>query len=85
MDEGLSRAVLEVFVRLYERDLVYRDKYMVNWCPHHQTALANDEVDHHHIPELLGRSPVGCGGPDEPSSNNRDLVAPHGVPSSLRA
>ena len=46
MDEGLSRAVLEVFVRLYERGLVYRDKYMVNWCPFHQTALANDEVDH---------------------------------------
>jgi len=46
MDEGLSRAVLEVFVRLYERGLVYRDKYMVNWCPFHRTALANDEVDH---------------------------------------
>ena len=46
MDEGLSRAVLEVFVRLYEKGLVYRDKYMVNWCPFHQTALANDEVDH---------------------------------------
>jgi len=46
MDEGLSRAVLDVFVRLYEKGLVYRDKYMVNWCPYHRTALANDEVDH---------------------------------------
>ncbi len=46
MDEGLSRAVREVFVRLYRKGLVYRDKYMVNWCPFHQTALANDEVEH---------------------------------------
>ena len=46
MDDGLSRAVRTVFVRLYEKGLVYRDKYMVNWCPFHRTALANDEVDH---------------------------------------
>ncbi len=46
MDEGLSRAVLEVFVRLYNKGLVYRDKFMINWCPYHRTALSNDEVDH---------------------------------------
>jgi len=46
MDEGLSRAVLEGFVRLYRKGLVYRDKYMVNWCPFHRTAISNDEVEH---------------------------------------
>ncbi|NQT87530.1 class I tRNA ligase family protein, partial [bacterium] len=46
MDEGLSHAVLDVFTRLYEKGLVYRGKYMVNWCPFHRTALANDEVEH---------------------------------------
>lgn len=46
MDEGLSNAVKEVFIRLFEKGLVYRGKYIVNWCPHHQTALSDDEVDH---------------------------------------
>ena len=45
MDEGLSRAVNEVFVRLYQKGLIYRGKYIVNWCPFHQTALSDDEVD----------------------------------------
>lgn len=46
MDEGLSKAVKEVFVKLYEKDLIYKGKYIINWCPHDKTALANDEVDH---------------------------------------
>ncbi len=46
MDEGLSKAVREVFVRLYERGLVYRGKYLVNWCCSCGTALADDEVEH---------------------------------------
>ncbi|MBI2619463.1 MAG: valine--tRNA ligase, partial [Ignavibacteriales bacterium] len=46
LDEGLSAAVREVFVRLYEKGLIYRGKYIVNWCPFHQTALSDDEVDH---------------------------------------
>ncbi|MCQ2604249.1 MAG: valine--tRNA ligase [Spirochaetia bacterium] len=46
MDEGLSKAVREVFVTLYERGLVYRGNYLVNWCPRCGTALADDEVDH---------------------------------------
>ncbi|MGD0591696.1 MAG: valine--tRNA ligase [Bacteroidota bacterium] len=46
MDEGLSNAVKEVFIRLFEKGLVYRGKYIVNWCPQHQTALSDDEVDH---------------------------------------
>ena len=46
MDEGLSKAVRKVFVKLYEDGLVYRGKYIVNWCPRCRTALADDEVEH---------------------------------------
>ncbi|MCL2763804.1 MAG: valine--tRNA ligase [Treponema sp.] len=46
MDEGLSRAVREVFVTLYERGLLYKGNYLVNWCTSCGTALADDEVEH---------------------------------------
>lgn len=46
MDEGLSRAVKEVFVRLYEEGLIYRGDYIINWCPRCHTALADIEVEH---------------------------------------
>jgi valyl-tRNA synthetase len=46
MDEGLSRAVREVFVRLYEEGLIYRGNYIINWCPRCTTALSDLEVDH---------------------------------------
>jgi valyl-tRNA synthetase len=46
MDEGLSRAVREVFVRLYEEGLIYRGDYIINWCPRCRTALADLEVEH---------------------------------------
>ncbi len=46
MDEGLSRAVREVFVRLYREGLIYKGDYIVNWCPRCHTALADDEVEH---------------------------------------
>jgi valyl-tRNA synthetase len=45
MDEGLSRAVREVFVRLYEDGLIYRGNRLINWCPKLQTALADEEVE----------------------------------------
>ncbi|MGH7390912.1 MAG: valine--tRNA ligase [Candidatus Rokuibacteriota bacterium] len=45
MDAGLSRAVREVFVRLYDEGLIYRDDYIVNWCPRCQTVLADLEVE----------------------------------------
>ncbi|ULQ60365.1 valine--tRNA ligase [Brucepastera parasyntrophica] len=46
LDEGLSRAVREVFVTLYERGLIYRGNYLINWCTSCGTALADDEVEH---------------------------------------
>lgn len=46
LDEGLNRAVREVFVQLHERDLIYRGEYLVNWCPNDQTALSDDEVEY---------------------------------------
>ena len=46
MDAGLSNAVQEVFVRLYEKGLIYKGKYIVNWCPKDHTALSDDEVNH---------------------------------------
>lgn len=46
MDEGLSKAVSKVFCDLYEKGLIYRGSYIVNWCPRCGTALADDETEH---------------------------------------
>lgn len=46
LDEGLSRAVREVFVRLHEEGLIYRDNRLINWCPRCHTALSDLEVEH---------------------------------------
>ncbi len=45
LDPGLSRAVREVFVRLYGKGLIYRGEYIINWCPRCLTALANEEAE----------------------------------------
>ena len=45
LDEGLSRAVRETFVQLYEQGLVYRGHYIINWCPRCLTALSNEEAE----------------------------------------
>lgn len=49
LDEGLSKAVREVFVRLYEEGLIYRGDYIINWCPRCQTALSDIEVEHEEV------------------------------------
>ncbi len=46
LDEGCSRAVREVFVRLYEKDLIYRGNRMVNWCPYCNTSISDAEVEY---------------------------------------
>lgn len=49
LDEGLSQAVREVFVKLYEKDLIYRGEYIINWDPATKTALSDIEVIHKEI------------------------------------
>jgi len=46
MDKGLSEAVMEAFVRLYDKGLIYRGNYIINWCPRCQTALSDEEAPH---------------------------------------
>lgn len=46
LDEGCSNAVKDVFVRLYEKDLIYRGNRMVNWCPHCNTSISDAEVEY---------------------------------------
>ncbi len=53
MDVGLSRAVREVFVRLFEEGLIYQGEYIVNWCPRCETALADIEVEYRELPGKL--------------------------------
>jgi valyl-tRNA synthetase len=68
MDENLSRAVREVFVRLYEEGLIYRGKYIVNWCPRCETAISDLEVKHEEVAgklweiryPVIGTAPEGA-------------------------
>ena len=49
MDEGLSEAVLKVFVQLYKEGLIYKDKRLVNWDPHFETAISDLEVENREV------------------------------------
>ena len=53
MDEGLSDAVLEVFIRLYNKGLIYKGDYIINWCPRCQTALSDEEAQHRDVDGML--------------------------------
>lgn len=53
MDEGCSEAVIEVFIKLYQRGLIYRDYYITNWCPKCQTTISDIEVEHQERPGHL--------------------------------
>ncbi len=46
LDEGCSKAVVEVFNRLYEKDLIYRGERLINWCPHCMTSISDAEVEY---------------------------------------
>lgn len=49
LDEGLSKAVIEAFIRLYEQGLIYRGNYLVNWCPASQSAVSDLEVENKEV------------------------------------
>ncbi len=71
LDEGLSQAVRTAFVRLYEKELIYRGTYLINWCPRCGTAISDLEVDHEEESSHLWhiRYPVideGWSGPQTP-------------------
>ncbi|MDD3904949.1 MAG: valine--tRNA ligase [Candidatus Omnitrophica bacterium] len=53
MDEGLSDAVVDVFIKLYEKGLIYRGNYIINWCPRCQTALSDEESQHRDVDGML--------------------------------
>jgi len=53
MDGGYSRAVIEVFTRLYDKGLIYRGNYIINWCPRCQTALSDEEAEHDELKGAL--------------------------------
>ncbi|WP_003544907.1 valine--tRNA ligase [Desulfotomaculum nigrificans] len=66
MDEGCSKAVQEVFIRLFEQGLIYRDYYITNWCPHCQTTISDIEVEHQDKPGQLYYIKYPCkDNPDE--------------------
>ncbi len=50
MDEGCSKAVREVFIRLYEKGLIYRGERIINWCPHCKTSISDAEVEYENQP-----------------------------------
>jgi valyl-tRNA synthetase len=64
LDEGLSRAVIEVFVSLHEKGLIYRDNRLINWCPRCHTALSDIEVEHEEVEGKLTyiKYPLADGG-----------------------
>jgi len=55
LDEDLSTAVREVFVRLYQKGLIYRGKYIINWCPRCLTALSNEEAEKEEVDGRIWR------------------------------
>ena len=76
LDEDLSRAVREVFVRLYEKGLIYRGHYIINWCPRCLTALSNEEaekeeVDGRHLAHPLSRWRTATGTSRSPPRGRR--------------
>ena len=64
LDEGLSRAVREAFVTLYDEGLIYRGHYIINWCPRCLTALSNEEAEKHETEGRIWhlRYPLAGGG-----------------------
>jgi len=65
LDDELSNAVTEVFLKLYEKGLIYRGNRIVNWCPQDQTSISDDEVEHKEIDSHLWHIRYKLKGSDE--------------------
>ncbi len=65
MDPNLARAVRKVFVQLYHEDLIYKGKYIINWCGRCHTALADDEVEHENKKDSIWHIAYKVVGSDE--------------------
>jgi valyl-tRNA synthetase len=78
MDEGLSKAVREAFVTLYERGLIYQGNYIIHWCPRCQTALSDEEAAHQEVQGALYhiKYPIaGSSGKNEKMGEDHIVVA----------
>ncbi len=76
LDDGLSDAVLEAFLRLYQDGLIYRGNYLVNWCPRCQSAISDLEVEHEEVEGKLYtfRYPLQDGGFLEVSTTRPETI-----------
>ncbi|MDP2940819.1 MAG: valine--tRNA ligase, partial [Candidatus Omnitrophota bacterium] len=81
MDEEYSKAVIEVFVRLYEKELIYRGNYIINWCPRCQTALSDEEAPHRELEGKLYyiRYPLGKSTVHSPQSVVKTKTTDYGL------
>jgi len=74
MDEGLSNAVKEVFIRLYEDGLIYKGDYIINWCPRCGTALSDEEAEHNEVEGMLYYIKYPIKGRDKLEKEHEDYV-----------
>jgi valyl-tRNA synthetase len=74
MDEGLSEAVKEVFIRLYEDGLIYKGNYIINWCPRCGTALSDEEAEHREVEGVLYYIKYPIKGRNTLENENEDYV-----------
>jgi valyl-tRNA synthetase len=85
MDDNLSHAVREVFVRFFEQGLIYRGKYIVNWCPRCETAISDLEVKHEEVPGKLWeiRYPVVETKPGSPPGKEEFIIVATTRPETM--
>ena len=74
MDDGLSNAVKEVFIRLYGDGLIYKGDYIINWCPRCGTALSDEEAEHRDIDGMLYYIKYPVKGREKLAVENEDYV-----------
>jgi len=86
MDAGLSEAVLDVFVKLYDKGLIYRGKYIINWCPRCQTALSDEESQHKDVEGMLYyiKYPVKNASKSEPANQLTSKPANYVIVATTR-